>query len=817
MIKFNFIKKGVSLMLLVVLGMFVGSMFLESHAGVVNSKYINDSFDDGLNEDNWQVVGDPLETIGFAGDAGTLRYVNVAGAEEAMVTTDPLTAGEGVTGYSVEFDFKYLSNDWGDWFAFAFNKTSAVKGLDWGKGGYLMARVSSLQTNNPADSVDGLSSVVPNALTTFEEMTPTLANIANQNVRFKFVYTNENQNLDMYYDLVSESMDMTTLRNSFTFGSLTDEEDYHFAIVSSGKGLYELDNLLINQLTATDPIVYVDEDFESKVLPEEVTLLVDTAFSHGPAMALEFDSVEENARFLTKNAFVKDANVDTALMLSYEQQIEALEVDNKFGFIYGLTTTDAALTDEGVVYVYFVNRVVEAVESTYYGVTMGNGTEAVSLVAETMLPANLSGAGLKDMEISFNAFNMVNVTFDDSVEFSFTGSSDIGYFGFISAGTNHALIDNFESKAYTFYDQSLSPDLSENFNTGYLDESKWELYNYRDLRPGSEVPLFPTAKGIYVEDGKLVFDVAGESARLLTVNDYSDVEVRFTLEDYGVPTTPTNVDGEIDGVEVPPTYYLAISFGYESTEQNFWNVPTLIIQARDGGQVMYALNMNDATVYAINQQLLLSSEANMDETFEFKVRANNGNVDIWMKRASDPIALFDGEPTLSYYDVNTVGKVALASSASGSFKLDDLSISKIGGSFDQPIIEDSINPEKLIAPVVTLDSTSPVSFEQNSDQTVDFKTYFSITDNDVVVPVTDEMLNLGGFDLTKTGVYTIELTVTDTDGNEAKEAVTVAVYPEVIVPEEQANAVVASIITGVLAASVSAGVMFFILKKTKKF
>ena len=101
-------------MLIMILGMFVGSMFLESHAGVVSSKYINDSFDDGLNEENWQIIGDPTETIGFAGDAGTLRYVDVAGAEEVMVTTDPLTAGDGVTGYSVEFDFEYrpIASKW---------------------------------------------------------------------------------------------------------------------------------------------------------------------------------------------------------------------------------------------------------------------------------------------------------------------------------------------------------------------------------------------------------------------------------------------------------------------------------------------------------------------------------------------------------------------------------------------------------------------------------------------------------------------------------------------------------------------------------
>ena len=820
------IKKGLSMIMIAVLSMFVTTFLMDAHAGTVSEPLMNDSFDGGLDEDKWQIVNDPNETIGFAGFAGTLRYADVTGAEEAMVTTNPLTTGVGVTGYSVEFDFKYLSADWGDWFAFAFNKTEVIKGLDWGKGGYLMARNTSLQVNNPSDSVDGLSAPNPGVVTSFEEMTPSIANIANQNVRFKFVYTSDDQNLNLYYDLVSETMDLTTLRNSFTFGSLTDTEDYHFAIVSSGKGLYELDNLVINKLTDTDPIEYVDADFETNELPEEITLADSTKFSYGPAQSLEFNDVDAGSRFISKNAFAQDPNVAEPLVISYQQDIQTFALDKKFGFLYGLSTPDAAKTDEGVVEIYFVNRDVEGVVTTFIGAVVGDGEQVVQVLNETALPVNLLGYGSIDVTLSFGAFNNVYVNLDDSLDYQFKGLGHNGYFGFNSDPETLVLVDNFESKQYTFYDQSDAPDLFENFNTDYIDESLWDVYNYKDLRPGSELPLFPSTQGIHVSNGKLVFDVAGESARIMTMHDYANVEVRFDLEDFGVSTTEKNVDGEIDGVEVPPTYYVALSFGYEDTTQNFWNVPSIIFQARDGGAVIYTLNMNDNTVYPIDPALLLSGDQNIDETFEFKIVAIDGNVDIWMKRSSDPDALFNGEPLVSYTDVNTVGKVAIASSAAGSFKLDNLSIVKTGGFYEKPEIEDSIAPEKLVAPQIEVVQGQTVLFEQNSDTNVDFKTYFTATDNGDDVTITDDMIDDGNFDITTVGVYHVTILIEDEDGNKTEKTIAVSVYPEVVedttpIDEEptdnEPNVALISILTGIGALAVGSGGAFFILKKTKKF
>lgn len=828
MIKTGFIKKSLSLATIAMLSLFIGSVFLSTYAGVINQRYIHDSFDDGLNENYWQIVDDPSESIGFAGFAGTLRYVDPTGAEEAMVTTQPLTTGTDVIGYSVEFDFHYLSDDWGDWFAFAFNKTSVDKGLNWGKGGYLMGRITSLQVNNPNDSVDGPSSPAPGVITSFQEMTPTLANIANQNVRIKFVYTNANQELKLYYDLVSDDMDLTTLRNTFTFGSLTSAEDYHFAIISSGKGLYELDNLVINKLTTTDPILYVDEDFESNELPEEITVLNANKFSYGPAMALEFNDTDPNARFVTLSKVVLDTQVAKPLSIRYEQSIESLTLDHKFSFLFGMDAPNSPRTSEGMVDLYFVNRDVSGTVKTFIGATKGNGTDAVQVLTEQELPINLAGVGYLNVQLELRPFNNVFVNVHNTVNYTFKGTSEVSYMGFNSQSGNHVLIDNFDARISTFHDQSDAPDLHENFNTGYIDSNLWQIYNYRDLRPGTDLPLFPSAKGIYVDNGKLVFDVAGESARLITRHQYSNVEVRFSLEDFNKPVTPMNEDGEIDGIEVPPTFYVALSFGYESTAQNFWNVPSIIFQARDGGAVIYTLNMNDNTVYAIEQDLLMSAVANDDETFEFKVVAVNGQVDVWMKRVSDPITIFDGAPTVTYYNVNTVGKVAIASSAAGSFKIDDVSIVKTGETFDRPIIEDSIDPATLIAPVITRVSNKTHLFEQNSDTTVDFKTYFTVTDNGTPVTITNEMLNLGGFSLTQVGHYAISLTVTDVDGNVATDTIYVSVYPEVIEPiiedpiddtpaNNESNVVLVSVLTGVGSLSIGAAGVFLVLKKIKKF
>jgi PKD repeat protein len=158
--------------------------------------------------------------------------------------------------------------------------------------------------------------------------------------------------------------------------------------------------------------------------------------------------------------------------------------------------------------------------------------------------------------------------------------------------------------------------------------------------------------------------------------------------------------------------------------------------------------------------------------------------------------------------------VALASSASGSFKLDDVSIIKTGGTFSKPEITDSVDPVTLVKPVITVNNTKPVQFEQNSTDDVDLKTYFTVTDNKDSITITDQMINNGGFDLTKVGQYTVTLTVKDSDGNESIEHVILSVYPEVV--EQQSNTALVASLTSVVALGVGFGVAFVVFKKVKK-
>lgn len=812
------LKKSALILTLIVFMMSTVTMMTRVSASVVKDSYIEDNFDAELNSDLWQIVNDPNETIGFNGSAGTLRYDDVTGAEEAFVTTDPLTAGEGVTGYTVQFDFKYLTDDWGNWYAFAFNKTEVVKGLDWGKGGYLMGRTSSLQTNNPADSCDGACTTVPNVLTAYAEMTPEMGSISNLNVRYKFVYTSETNTLEMYYDVVGDDMDMTTLRNTFTFGSLTTEEDYHFAIVSSGPGLYELDNLLITQQTSAEDIAYLDTDFETAELPAEISLVDETKFSYGPAKAVQFNNVDAGAMYLSKNAFVKDENTNRVLDLSFDIEALSLAEGKKFGFVYGLETAAATLADAGVNQLYFVNRTVEGVTNTYIGAIASNGTEFVQVLNETNLGVDLTTKGQFSLDLSFEALNVLKVSVDDGTySYEINASNNVNFFGFVSEDTNNVLFDNFKSFAYTYEDLSDVPSIANNFNTGYIDPEAWVVDEFEILKPGTELPLFPSTTGITATDGKLVFDVVSESAGFFTKNAYSDVEIRFSMEDFGVPMTAMNEDGEIDGVEISDTFFVALSFGYSDlVAQNYWNVPTIIFQNRDGGQVLYSLNMNNNAVNVVNPSLNFTSEENLDTVFDFKVVALNGKVDVWMKRAQDPETVFDGDPMMTYYGVNTLGQIGIATSQGGSFKIDDLSITNLEQA-SSPVIEDSVNPADLVLPVVTIDSTLATSFEEAALTTLDLTTYFAVSDNkDGEIVVTESMINDGGLDLSKPGEYTVVLTVQDSDGNEATDSVVITITEAPVEPQpEPANPVTVGIITAVISLAVGAGAVIAVLKLKK--
>src|SRR5690554_2572773 len=142
-----------------------------SFAAQTKQDYLIDNSDSGISEDTWEIVNDENQTIQIEEQAGNLRYI-AEGGEEAIVTKDPLTSGEDVTGYSIQFDFHYQSDNWEHWYAFAFNKVSATNGLDWGKGGYLLGRTGSIQVNNPNDSSSN-----GGALDIFETLTPDIPSI----------------------------------------------------------------------------------------------------------------------------------------------------------------------------------------------------------------------------------------------------------------------------------------------------------------------------------------------------------------------------------------------------------------------------------------------------------------------------------------------------------------------------------------------------------------------------------------------------------------------------------------------------------------
>ncbi len=380
--------------------------------------------------ERWQVINDPTNSISY-NDEGTINYVDVTGAEEVLMTTHPLTTGEGVIGYEVEFDFLYQTNEWEDWYAFTFYKTAVGKGLHWAASGYLLGRNTSLQTVHGSDSA-----AIGGNLAPYETMTPHIPIISNQNIRFRFVYNNANKTAELYYDLVGETMDLTTLRNTFTFGGLEVGGAYHFGIISSGKGLFELDNFKIKKLTNTAPIVYLDEDFNSTVLPSEISIIDATKFSHELITNVELNKPLDGAMFLTQKPVLVDNSASNKLSVSYTLNAQILELDGLVSFVYGLSSNRSLLTDDGITQIYFVNRDIGGVPITHIGALKGNGTETVQVLTEQSLGVNIVTHGAIEVLIEFLSLDNVKVTVLGS-EYNFNGASEIGLLGFkVSSGTH---------------------------------------------------------------------------------------------------------------------------------------------------------------------------------------------------------------------------------------------------------------------------------------------------------------------------------------------------------------------------------------------
>lgn len=799
------LKRSVIVMILMtVLSMFlVQNIMLE--ASTITKPYISDNFDKGLDDTKWQVVNDD-GGIEFAKQGGTLRYDILAGGEQAIVTTDKLNEGEGVTGYQVQFDLNYKTDDWGAWYAFAFNKKTVENGLDWGGSGYLMGRTSSLQVNNPADSSSTGQGIDP-----YAALTPEIPLIGLKNITFKFVYKNDSKTVDVYYDLAGPEADLSTLRVTYTFAGLSSSEGYHFAIVGSS-GQFEIDNFIIDQLKGTEVVNVANETFETNDLPASISLPKQDEFSYGPAGTLRIENSSDNALVLSKTKFENNPDVYNTFKVKFDVLLETLTPNEMPGFIYGLETLETSHLEKGVTLVYFTKRVVDEKEVTYITATVSDGEKFVPVLDQKI---EFDFTEFLTLELSFTTYGITTIIINNKTVGEFTGSKMIGHYGFKGSLNSTLEFDNFSSKENLSIDQSNSPDIENNFNTGYITEDEFEIWNFIDKKPGTENPLFNTTKNIHLSDGKLVFDVVSESSAIYTTHSYTDFELTFEVSNFGKPVTPMNEDGEIEGVEIPDTLYVAVGFGYETHDDNFWDVRTLIFQDRFGAGVVYGMNVGDNTSYKIPDELRPNKEENSDETFEFKFVVLNGVIKMWVRRLSDPIDIFDGKPLVEYKNQDTTGRIGISSSALGSFALDNFRLKKIDHK-SKPEIEDKVDPETVKAPNIEVVNNSKLFF-MTDELAPDFKTYFKVTDNkDGEITVTDNMINTNGFDITKPGQYNIEITVKDSDNNTSTEKIVVSVSNNEVVPSS--NSVLSTVlftIGGVVIGASGLMLVLYLLKKRK--
>lgn len=798
-------KKGIIIILFTAIFLVTFMTGYNLQASTGTKPYINDNFDKGLDEKKWQIVNDEEKAINFAKQEGTLRYDISSGGEQAIVTTNQLTKGDGIIGYQVQFDLNYKTDDWGAWYAFAFNKIQVDNGLDWAKSGYLMGRTSSLQTNNPADS-----SSTGDDLDAYSELSPEIPTIAFQNITFKFVYKNNSKTVDVYYDIAGVNADLDTLRVTYTFGGLDTDGEYHFAIIGSS-GKFEIDNFIIDQLKDTDIINVLTEDFESTELSKEITLPKEDEFSFGPAGTLRFEDVDDYSLVASKKPFVPQDNVHNIFKLKVDIYLESLSVKNTAGIIYGLENANSKITNEGTTLVSFSNRDVDGEMVTFITAIVGDG-EKENVVYEQKIDVNLEE--FFTLELRFTSYGITTIFINDKKIGTYNGGERIGYYGLKGSLGNTIEFDNFFSWESFTIDQKDSPDLYYNFNNGYISEEDFEIWNFIDKKPGSETPLFTTTKNIHLADGKLVFDVVSESSALYTQHSYTDFEMKFEISNFGKPVTPMNEDGEIEGIEIPETLYIAVGFGYETNADNFWDVTTIIYQDRFGTGVVYGMNMGDNTSYQVPEQLRMGTKDNENETFQFKYHVLNGVVKLWVKRASDPSDIFDGEPLIEYRDQNTTGRIGISSSSLGSFALDNFSLRKIDND-SSPEIPNKENPELIDGPKIMLVENKETFFYVGSESP-DFKTYFTVSDGqDGNIVITDDMINTNNFDINVVGQYEIILTVKDSDNNIATKLINVAVSNGASKSEKQ-NKTVLIILLLIGGLSVGAGGFWSVTKILNK-
>lgn len=423
-----------------------------------------------------------------------------------------------------------------------------------------------------------------------------------------------------------------------------------------------------------------------------------------------FDNVSETETFIMKNKISYDNSIKDIFDVSFGISIKETAVGKKIGVMFGLKEKVNKLGDEGVNFVYLVNRNINGKISTFIGAETYVAGKAVSILTEKSLNRDISykagSSVLYNIQMTATSDMKVSLSLPQlSMNLGFSCKKIDGYIGIAQIGQpKTSAIFNIDNVKVinTIYDRPKTKSLAINFDNTYYNPADYYIVS----------GTYSKGKGsIGISDGVLKFDKVIEGSIFAPRYPYSNFELTFDI---------TKIQGDIitnaAGEKVfPPSSWIGITFGRKKVETPYYD------QANGAKMIYFERAVDPITFKKDNHKTYISSiglkTADNNTSVELKddfwdakfinsrkinvkIIAKDGTVSVYYKFGNEPISVLD-VPVVKFVNVDTSGYLGIVTTGSdglkgpiwslGQFEIDNFSITNTDV---LPAIADEIQPVK---------------------------------------------------------------------------------------------------------------------------
>lgn len=482
------------------------------------------------------------------------------------------------------------------------------------------------------------------------------------------------------------------------------------------EGDITIDNLL---LAKTDGTKIQETDFsDASVLDGTGVATADKIYFNGGGIVndtyLSLKGVSSEDKIVSYLKAEPDSSLENAFLLNASVKVGSTA--GKAGLVLGLPDENAACDASGASFLYFENE---------------GAVTKMNLLADGEAQTAVELSSLSDdfhaLKIEGKNDGKMLVYIDGGLKATYEGRSFVGHVGLMTDGNEGAEISFLPDFTVDTYkvEVGTGADLENNFNTGYINPANYE----NDTHPA--VSLGGNARGIVAEDGILKFAGTSDGTHFAINGVYADFILQFDWINYAWADRPTDGDGKVFYKDKPESGLatelyspLGIAFG-KATPTAGWADAKLLrlfdtynliqfINGNEGG-VTYNTPMGRSIASAEDCADIQDGKiAFYEQTVNIKLVARNGALKVY------GVGMENGEPAGTHvllaefaYE-NCTGYISLSTSEAGYFGIDNLRITKIDGWTEEQIaayenfktIADEAAPEKLSAPVVSVDGTT---------------------------------------------------------------------------------------------------------------